>query len=343
VSERVSLAVVGAGRIGKRHARTAAFEIPGADLLAVCDIDERAARALALDCRCDRWSTDPYAVIADSDVDAVIIASSTDSHAPLIIAAAEAGKHAFCEKPIALDLETTDKALAAVESAGTLLQIGFQRRFDKGYRKAYEMIRNGDLGQIESIRESMRDPGPPPKGYIATSGGLFRDMSIHDFDCVRWLMGEEVESLFAFASNLVDPVFGEFDDVDTSIVSMRFDSGSLGAIDNSRRSGFGYDIRTEIFGSEGALFIGFSRDTPILHLTSSGVTSDHVYWFLERFDDAYVAELQAFVEAIASGASSPVPGSEGRAALALAYAAETSVRDTRPVSPADFSKGSRAG
>jgi myo-inositol 2-dehydrogenase / D-chiro-inositol 1-dehydrogenase len=336
VIDRVSVALIGAGRIGKRHARTLAFETPAAELAVVCDVDEAAARALAAESRCDRWSVDPYAVMEDAAIDAIAIASSTDTHAPLITAAAEAGKHVFCEKPIALDLESTDKALAAVERAGVKLQIGFQRRFDEAYHKAKTVIGEGKIGRIESIRESMRDPNPPHREYVPTSGGLFRDMSIHDFDCVRWLMGEDVEELFAFASNLVDPMFGEYGDVDTSIVSMKFASGGLAVIDNSRRSAFGYDIRTEIFGSEGALFVGNPRDNGVLHLSAAGVVSEHVYWFLERFDDAYVAEIHAFIESIVNDTEPPVTGNDGRAAMALAYAAEASLRSNTPVSPRDF-------
>jgi myo-inositol 2-dehydrogenase/D-chiro-inositol 1-dehydrogenase len=332
----LTVGLIGAGRIGKRHARTLAFETPAAQLGVVCDVDESSARSLALETECERWAIDPYSVIADPSVDAIAIASSTDSHAPLITAAAEGGKHVFCEKPIALDLELTDKALAAVERAGVKLQIGFQRRFDEAYAKAKTMMSEGKIGQVESIRESMRDPNPPHREYVPTSGGLFRDMSIHDFDSVRWLMGEEVDELFAFASNLVDPMFGEYGDVDTSIVSMKFVNGSLAVIDNSRRSGFGYDIRTDIFGSEGALFVGNPRDSGLLHLSSAGVVSDHVYWFLERFDDAYVAEIRAFVDCIVNDTEPPVTGDDGRAAMALAYAAEASLRSNQPVSPRDF-------
>ncbi|CAN5595484.1 inositol 2-dehydrogenase [soil metagenome] len=336
MSKRVSVGLIGAGRIGKRHARTLAFETPAAELAVVCDLDETSARSLALECNCDRWAMDPYSVISDPSVDAIAIASSTDSHAPLITAAADAGKHVFCEKPIALDLESTDQALTAVDRAGIKLQIGFQRRFDNAYHQAKTMMMAGKVGRIESIRESMRDPNPPHREYLPTSGGLFRDMSIHDFDCVRWLMGEEIEELFAFASNLVDPMFGETGDVDTSIVSMKFANGSLAVIDNSRRSAFGYDIRTEIFGSEGALFVGNPRDSGLLHLSSAGVVSDHVYWFLERFDDAYVAEIHAFIDCLVNDTEPLVTGADGRAAMALAYAAEASLGSNRPVSPRNF-------
>ncbi len=334
--ERVSVGLFGAGRIGKRHGRTLAFDIPAADLSIVCDVDADAARALAESLRCDKWTTDPEEVFQDPSIDAVVIGASTDAHAPLITEAAQAGKHAFCEKPIALDLESTDAALEAVEQAGTILQIGFQRRFDKGFAKAKAMIADGAIGKIESIRESMRDPGPPPPGYLPTSGGLYRDMTIHCFDCLRWLVGEEVSEVFAIGSNLVDPLFGELKDIDTSVVSLRFASGALGVIDNSRRSAFGYDVRTEVFGSEGAIFIGYSRDTPLLHLSSDGIQSDHVYWFLERFDEAFVAEMHSFIDSVKNRTAPQVTGADGRAAMALAYAAEASLKSRAPASPAKF-------
>jgi myo-inositol 2-dehydrogenase/D-chiro-inositol 1-dehydrogenase len=267
-----------------------------------------------------------------------VIASSTDCHAPLIVAAADAGKQIFCEKPIALDLEATDRALDAVERAGVRLQMGFQRRFDKAYHTAKELIDAGALGRIEAIRDTMRDPAPAPRAYLETSGGLYRDMTIHNFDCVRWMMGQEVRELFAMGSAIVSPLFQELGDIDTSVISLRFNDDSLGVIDNSRRSGFGYDVRTEVFGSEGALMIGYSRDTPMLRLDANGIHSDHIHWFLERFDQAYIDELKIFVDGIVDGTPPPVDGHDARAAMALAYAAEASLRENAPVSPSRFAR-----
>jgi len=338
MSERVRVALIGAGRIGQRHAATLASAIPRAELAIIADVHGPSAKTLAAKVRCPHWTDGPDSVLTDATIDAVVIASSTDSHASLIVAAAEAGKQIFCEKPIALDLEATDRALDAVERAGTRLQMGFQRRFDKAYRQAKELIDAGSLGRIEAIRDTMRDPSPAPRAYLETSGGLYRDMTIHNFDCVRWMMGQEVKELFAMGSALVSPVFQELDDVDTSVISLRFDDDSLGVIDNSRRSGFGYDVRTEVFGSEGALMIGYSRDTPMLRLDANGVHSDHIYWFLERFDQAYIDELKVFVDGIIDGTPPPVDGRDARAAIALAYAAETSLRENAPVSPARFAR-----
>jgi myo-inositol 2-dehydrogenase / D-chiro-inositol 1-dehydrogenase len=338
MADRVRVALIGAGRIGQRHAATLAHAIPEAELVIIADVQGAAAEALAGRVRCDRWTTDPVEAIVDPAIDAVVIAASTDHHSPLIVGAAEAGKQIFCEKPIALDLEATDNALEAVERAGVRLQIGFQRRFDKAYAKAKDLITSGALGRIEMIRDTMRDPGPAPRAYLESSGGLYRDMTIHNFDSIRWLMGEEVTELFAMGSAIVAPVFQELGDIDTSVISLRFASDSLGVIDNSRRSGFGYDVRTEVFGSEGALMIGYSRDTPMLRLDGSGVHSDHIYWFLERFDQAYIDELRAFVLSIVDGTAPPVDGEDGRAAMVLAYAAEASRQENAPVVPSRFAR-----
>jgi myo-inositol 2-dehydrogenase / D-chiro-inositol 1-dehydrogenase len=339
VTRRLRIAVFGAGRIGRRHAHTVATRIPNAELVVITDAIESTARDTAAELRVAHWTTDSDSVIGDPEIDAIVIASSTDSHAPLIIAAAEAGKDIFCEKPIALDLEATDCAIDAVERAGVRLQVGFNRRFDKGYLRAKADIVAGQVGKVESIRDTMRDPAPPPRGYVAVSGGLFRDMTIHNFDCVRWLVGCEVVEVSAMAACLVDPMFAELGDVDTSIVTLRFENGALAVIDNSRRSGFGYDLRTEIFGSEGALFVGFHQDTPVTHLSAAGVTTDHVYFFLDRFEQAYVEEIRDFVDAIVTGRPASVTGEDGRAALALAYASEASLREKGPVDVARFAKG----
>jgi myo-inositol 2-dehydrogenase/D-chiro-inositol 1-dehydrogenase len=332
----ISIAVFGAGRIGHRHARTVASEIRGARLAAICDIDIKVANELGDLTGCECITSDPAEIFQDPSIQAIIVGTSTDSHAALIEDAAASGKDVFCEKPIALDLETTDRAIAAAERAGVRLQIGFQRRFDKAYAKVSQMIENADLGQIEVVRDTMRDPNPPHESYIPTSGGLFRDMVIHDFDCVRWLMRSEPVEIFAMGANLVDPVFAKYGDIDTCVVNIKFDSGSLGAIDASRRSGFGYDVRTEIFGSRGAVMIGDGRETPLVRMDNHGVWSDHIYWFLERFDGAYVEEIRAFVDCIRQDRPVQVTGADGRAALAMAYAAEASVAENAPVAMSRF-------
>jgi len=334
MSARVTIGLIGAGRIGKGHAEALAGRIPEADLVGIADVFGDAARAVAENVGVARWTTDPQELIDDPGIDAVVIASSTDTHAPLIEAAARAGKHVFCEKPVALDLETTDRAIAAAEAAGIIFQIGFQRRFDPAYAKAKALIESGALGRIEHIRDTMRDPAPPPRAYVEVSGGLYRDMCIHNFDCVRWLMGDDPVELYAVGSALVDPMFAEVGDVDTSIVTMKFPTGALAVIDNSRRSGFGYDVRTEVFGSKGALLIGQQADTPMLRLDAEGVHTDHLYFFLERFAGAYVEELRVFVDAVRRGEPLGPGAVDARATLQLAYAAEAARAANAPVDPA---------
>ncbi len=224
MAERLRVGLIGAGRIGRGHARTLAA-MPEVDLVAVADVDAAAARSAAEAVGLGRWTTDPAEIIADPTVAAVVIASSTATHAPLIAAAAAAGTHVFCEKPVALDLETTDAALAAVAASGIGFQIGFQRRFDPAYAEAKALIAAGAIGAIETIRDAMRDPAAPPRAYVEASGGLYRDMTIHNFDCVRWLMGAEPELLFALGSALVDPSLAAIGEIDTSVVTMRFPGG----------------------------------------------------------------------------------------------------------------------
>ncbi len=325
------VALIGCGRIGQLHARNLAALRDMCRFVAITDWNLEAAETAARLLAVPLATADSEEVLSSPDVDAVVIASSTSTHAAYIELAARHGKDIFTEKPIALDLETTQRALDAVEAAGVRLQVGFQRRFDSGYLAAREAIRNGEIGRVEMIRDAMRDPSPPPVDYVRQSGGLYRDMTIHNFDAVRWLMDEEPVELYAAASALVSDDIRDAGDVDTSIVTLRFPSGAIASIENSRRSGFGYDVRTEIFGSDGALMVGDHRQTPIRRFTASGVIEDHQYFFLERFREAYRTEMVAFLTALATGDAMPVTGQDGLAALRLAYAAEESRREGRPV------------
>lgn len=325
------VALIGCGRIGQVHAQTLTSLRHLCELAVINDWNLSAAQVTAARLGIPRATADSEAVISDPHIEAVIIASSTETHAPYIELAAKHGKDIFTEKPIALDIEATDKALDAVRKAGVRLQVGFQRRFDAGYVAAKQAIESGELGPVEMIRDAMRDPDPPPADYIRRSGGLYRDMTVHNFDCVRWLMGQDPVELHATASTLVNDDFREAKDVDTSILALRFPSGALASIENSRRSGFGYDVRTEIFGADAALMVGRSQNIPVRRLSASGVLEDHQYFFLERFRDAYRQELVSFLTALRDDTPVVVSGEDGRAALLLAYAAEQSLRENRPV------------
>jgi len=335
MTAKPNVALIGIGRIGEVHARSLVRLGHLGTFAMIVDPREDLARQLADDFGVPKVATDPGAAFDDPDIDAVVIASPTDTHAPCIIAAAAAGKDIFTEKPIALDLATTDEAIAAVERAGVRMQVGFQRHFDRGYQAAWEYIQAGGVGRIEMIHDAMRDPEPPSPDYLARSGGFFRDMVVHNFDCVRWLMGEEPVELFALGSTLVSNAIRAIGDIDTSVVTLKFPSGAIATIENSRRSAFGYDVRTEVFGSGGAIFVDDAQATPVRRFHREGVTQDHHWFFLNRFGAAYVAELESFVSAVAHDREVAVTGADGRAALLLAYAAEMSWRDGRPVAMAD--------
>lgn len=332
MTARPRIALIGCGRIGQVHARTLAAARELCDFVTIDDWNLDIAQSTAAMLGVPNATVNSEAVLADPNIDAVIIASSTETHASYIQLAASHGKDIFAEKPIALDIEETIYTLEAVDRAGVRLQAGFQRRFDPGYVAAKEAIVNGDIGTVEMIRDAMRDPEPPPATYLAKSGGMYRDMTIHNFDAVRWLMGEDPIEVFAMASALVNDDIRNARDIDTSVVTLRFPSGALATIENSRRSGFGYDVRTEIFGSTGGLLVGESRDIPIRRLTASGVLEDHQRFFLERFRDAYRDEIVAFLTAIRDDKPVSVTGDDGRAALQLAAAAEESLRHNKPVS-----------
>ncbi len=335
MTARLKIALIGVGRIGDVHARTLARMGHLAELAMIVDPRESIARELADELDVGRVETDAGAAFDDPGIDAVVIASSTDTHAPYIEAGVAAAKDIFTEKPIALDIASTDRAIAAVEEAGVRMQVGFQRRFDRAYQAAWEYAQSGALGEIDMIHGAMRDPEPPPVAYLASPGGFFRDMTVHNFDCVRWLVGEEPVEVFATASTVVSDEIREIGDIDTSVVTLKFASGAIAMIENSRRSAFGYDVRTEVFGSGGAIFVDDAQATPVRRYHREGVTEDHHHFFLNRFGDAYVRELESFVSAIAHDREVAVTGADGRAALLLAYAAEMAYRDGKPVTMAD--------
>ena len=335
MTAKPKIALIGVGRIGEVHARTLARIGHLGEFAMIVDPREEAAQALAGELSVARIATDASAAFDDPGIDAVVIASSTDTHAPYIEMAAAAGKDIFTEKPIALDIATTDAAIAAVERARVRLQVGFQRRFDHGYQAAWEYVQSGALGDVEMMHDAMRDPEPPPVDYLARSGGFFRDMVVHNFDCARWLVGEDPVEVYATASTMVSDEIREVGDIDTSVVTLKFASGAIATIENSRRSAFGYDVRTELFGSGGAIFVDDAQATPVRRYHRKGVTEDHHYFFLNRFGEAYVRELESFVSAVAYDREVAVTGADGRAALLLAYAAEMAYRDGKAVAMED--------
>jgi myo-inositol 2-dehydrogenase/D-chiro-inositol 1-dehydrogenase len=324
------IGVIGVGRIGRMHAELLARQVPGATVGAVYDPFDAAAREVA-----DQLGVPSAASVADllaADVDAVAICSSTDTHAELLVAAAEAGKAIFCEKPVSLDLAVVDRALEAVEAAGVPFQIGFNRRFDPAHAAVREAVASGAVGDPHLVRISSRDPAPPPLEYVRHSGGLFLDMMIHDFDMARFVTGSEVVEVFARGAVRVEPAFADAGDVDTALVTLVHEDGCLTAIDNSRRAVYGYDQRVEVFGSAGMA----ASENPLGHTavvrTADGTSGAALpYFFLDRYVPSYLEEWGAFVRAVQNGAPPPVTTRDARAPLVIGLAAWRSLREGRPV------------
>lgn len=325
----INLCQFGAGRIGKIHAANVALN-PRARLRYVTDVDEAAAAALAREYGAE--VTDTETALADSTVDAVIIASSTDTHAPLLEAACRAGKQVFCEKPVDLSSDRVRAALKTVEETNTTLLVAFNRRFDPNFAALQKGIRDGQIGKVEQVILTSRDPGPPPAEYIKVSGGLFRDMMIHDFDMARWLLGEEPTEVYAVGSCLVDPEIGELGDVDTAAVTLKTGSGAICHITNSRRATYGYDQRIEVFGSEGMLRAANVTDTTVEFSGGDGVTTDKpMHFFLERYAEAYKIELDHFIDCLEDGVQPLAGGEDGLKSLLLADAATESAKTGKAV------------
>ncbi len=321
----VGIGLLGAGRIGKVHA-LAVTRTPGARLVAVADAIAGAAESLAAEYGAEARTV--AAIEAAGDIDAVLICTPTDTHADLIERFARAGKAVFCEKPIDLSLARVRACIDVVAETGATLMIGFNRRFDPDFRALKAAIEAGRIGSVEMVSITSRDPGPPPIAYIERSGGLFRDMMIHDFDIARWLLGEEVETVQAAGSVLVDPAIGAVGDIDSASVILVTASGRHAAISNSRRATYGYDQRIEVLGSKGAAFAENTAEANVAVATADGfVRPPLLNFFMDRYTAAYAAEIAAFLEAIASGGAPPTTGQDGLMALALADAAATSLAE----------------
>jgi myo-inositol 2-dehydrogenase/D-chiro-inositol 1-dehydrogenase len=329
----VRFGILGAGRIGKVHARAVA-STPGATLVAVADPVAEAATAVAHDYGCAIRSIDE--IQRAGDIDAVVICTPTDTHADLIERFARAGKAVFCEKPIDLDLARVKACLKVVADEGATLMVGFNRRFDPDFMAVKAAIDEGRIGTVEMVTIISRDPGPPPIDYIRRSGGIFRDMTIHDFDMARWLLGEEVETVLAAASVLVDPEIGRAGDYDSVNVILRTASGRQAVITNSRRAAYGYDQRIEVHGSEG---VAAARNTHEANIELAGAEGYRrpplLNFFMTRYTSAYANEIAAFIAAVRDGTAPPATGDDGLKALALADAALKSVAEGRAVRLSD--------
>ncbi|MBX2838691.1 MAG: inositol 2-dehydrogenase [Gammaproteobacteria bacterium] len=330
----LKVGLLGAGRIGKVHARAITAH-PGSELTAVSDVVTDNAEKLAEEYGSSvRSSTD---IINDSAIDAVLIASSTDTHADLIEAATSAGKAVLCEKPVDLSLERAQACRDAANKTGQPVMIGFNRRFDPNFETLKNSLTRGEIGKAELLSITSFDPEPPPLSYVKVSGGLFRDMMAHDFDMTNFILGTTPETVSATGSAIVDPKIGEAGDVDTAVATMAYANGMIAVIKNSRRAVYGYDQRMELLGSEGLLQANNLLESSVVKSTNEGVTgAKPMYFFLERYMPAYQAEWSAFVSAISAGIEPPVTLNDGVAALAMAEAAVQSMELGRPVKFAEF-------
>ena len=325
------IAVIGAGRIGKIHSGNVARH-PRAQLVAVVDPIEDAAKTLAQE-HGSQWATDAAALIAGKEVDAIVVGSPTNTHIDLIERAAAAGKAVLCEKPIDIDLAKVDRCLENLRKKPVPLMLGFNRRFDPSAGALKRAIAAREVGTVRQVIISSRDPGPPPLAYLAASGGLFRDMTIHDFDMGRWLLGEEPVEVYATASCLVDPQVAQHNDYDTAMVIMRTASGSQCHINNCRQAVYGYDQRLEVFGSAGMIVNDNLRPTTLRRFDNNITDAREplLNFFLERYAESYRRELDAFVAAVLDQKAVPVTGEDGRRALMLADAALESARTAKAV------------
>ena len=320
----LKVGLLGAGRIGNVHAKAISSH-PGSKLVAVSDVNMDAAAKLAAQYGAEARSTD--AILADAGINAVLIATSTDTHSDLIERATAAGKAVLCEKPVDLSLERAQACLKVAASNGQPVMIGFNRRFDPNFAALKAAADKGEIGKTELLSVTSFDPAPPPVSYIKVSGGLFRDMMIHDFDMAMWVMGAMPTKVTAVASSIVDPAIGAAGDVDTAVVTLHFADGRIAVIKNSRRAVYGYDQRLELLGSEGLLSAGNMLESTVSKATTAGVTSAKpTYFFLERYMPAYAAEWTAFVNAVTSGTALPVTLADGVNALAVAEAATRSAK-----------------
>ncbi|NEX77916.1 inositol 2-dehydrogenase [Bacillus thermocopriae] len=327
----LTVGIIGAGRIGKLHVDHLRV-IPQIRVKSVSDVEIRHLKEWAKEKQIEVLTNDYHDLLKDPEIKAVFICSPTNTHATIIKEAALAGKHIFCEKPVSFSVEETEEAIKVVEKAGVKLQVGFNRRFDPNFRKIRELVQDGTIGKPHILRITSRDPEPPSIEYVQSSGGLFMDMTIHDFDMARYIMDSEVVEVFANGAVLVDQAIGEAGDIDTAIVTLKFANGALGVIDNSRQAVYGYDQRLEIFGDKGAAQADNKRANQVEVSTAEHVSKEKpLYFFLERYTQAYIDEVKEFVAAILENKPIVCSGFDGLQAERIARAAKKSLETGVPV------------
>lgn len=329
----IKLGVIGTGRIGKLHVENINRFVPGAKVIAVADVMIEYSKEWAVEQGLPYVYADYRELLANPEVEAVVIATPTDTHATVAIDACRAGKHIFCEKPVDLSIPRIREVMAAVNEAQVIFQVGFNRRFDHNFRRVREYVENGTVGEPHILRVTSRDPAPPPAEYIAGSGGLFVDMMIHDFDMVRYLSGSEVVKVTAHGANLIDPAIGAAGDIDTAVVTLELANGAIAVIDNSRQAVYGYDQRVEVFGSKGVAQAFNDKPSNVEVSTAEAVNTDKIrYFFLDRYTGAFVDQFIDFVDTL-NGKREQVPVGviDGLRAVEIALAAGESLRSGKTI------------
>lgn len=330
--KEIVVGIIGTGRIGQMHTKLFNRYVEGVRVKAVCDVVLNSAKTCAENEGIEKYSADYNDIFNDSEIDAIVICSSTDTHVNMINLGAKSGKDIFCEKPISFDVDKIKETLKNVEKAGVKLQIGFNRRFDPNFARLKDLVDKGVVGDLHMIRVTSRDPSPPPIEYIKRSGGLFYDMTIHDFDMVRFLSGSEVEEVYANGTVLVDKKIGEAGDIDTAAINLKFKNGALGFIENSRQAVYGYDQRVEVFGTGGMADAANKQTNSVTVSTAKEVKSDlPPFFFIERYTDAYINEMQHFVNSVKNNTVPSVSGDDGLEPVYIAKACMLSMKEKRAV------------
>lgn len=329
----INIGIIGAGRIGKVHAESVMRFVKNATVKAIADpYMNDATIAWAKEMGINEIYTDYHKILEDKDIEIVLICSSTDTHSKISLEAISAGKHIFCEKPIDHDVNKIKEVMEALKNSNVKYQVGFNRRFDHNFMAAREAVKAGKIGDLNILKICSRDPGAPPVSYIKASGGIFLDMTIHDFDMVRFMSGDEVEEVYAIGGVLVDPAIGEAGDIDTAIITLKLKSGALAVIDNCRRATYGYDQRVEAFGSLGQVAIGNDTDSLAVISNADGVTAEKPkLFFLERYMGAYTAEVNSFIQAVQNDTPTEVNVIDGLKPVLIGLAAKLSLKENRPV------------
>lgn len=329
----LKIGIIGAGRIGKVHGESITKYVKNAQVAAIADVYlNEETKKWAAEMGIPKVYTDYHKILEDPEIAAVLICSSTDTHSGISLEAIAAGKHVFCEKPIDHDLGRIKEVVNALKGSKIKYQVGFNRRYDHNFRAVKEAVAAGRIGRPQILKITSRDPNPPSIDYVKVSGGMFLDMTIHDFDMVRYLLDSEVTEVYASGAVLVDPAIGEAGDIDTAIITLRLENGALAVIDNCRKAVYGYDQRAEVFGSKGQVAVANDTGSTAVISDETGVTAEKpLYFFLERYMQAYAEEVSEFVDAIVHDKEVPVSAEDGLKPVLIGLAAQKSLKENRPV------------